>query len=111
VVRRGSPADGIFAGLIVVYAWYHLSHYDFSVLALLPFLFPGSRAQLTALLVFWMAAAAWCLTPPAEAIADLKFLVLSSLMGVYFAVALALRYREGALGPQPPPVGALGAGP
>jgi hypothetical protein len=93
--RRGSPADGIFAGLIFVYAWYHLSHYDFSILALVPFLFPGSWRQISVLLVFWMMAAAWCLTPLAQAIVDLKFFVLSDLAAAYFVMALVLRSLEG----------------
>jgi hypothetical protein len=111
VSRRGSPADGIFAGLIVVYAWYHLSHYDFSILALVPFLFPGSRAQLSALLVFWMTAAVWCLTPLAEMIVDLKFFVLSALAGAYFAVAVALRSLDGGPSLEPPAPDASQAAP
>lgn len=102
LARRGSPADGIFAGLIMVFAWYHLSHYDYSILALVPFLFPGRRAQLLALVVFWIAAASWCLTPMAQAIVDLKFFVLSALAGAYFAGALALLSLEGVAGRQSP---------
>jgi hypothetical protein len=91
LLRRGRPQDGLFAALVAVFACLHLSHYDYCVLALVPFIFPGRRDVLVALAVFWMAAASARLLPQAVAVLDFRFYVLSALMSLYFVATLALR--------------------
>lgn len=91
LLRRGRPQDGLFAALVAVFACLHLAHYDYCVLALVPFIFPGRRDVLVALAVFWMAAASARLLPQAVAILDFRFYVLSALMSLYFVATLVLR--------------------
>lgn len=93
LLRRGQPYDGLFAGLVLVFACLHLAHYDYAVLALVPFMFPERRDALLALGFFWIAAAATRLLPQASAIPDFRFFVLSALTSLYFAAMLALRFR------------------
>jgi len=90
-LRRTTPADGLFAGLALVFALLHLSHYDYCVLAIVPFLFPGRRDVLLALLVCWMAASISVFLPASATIVDFRFFLLSLLMTLWFAVTAALR--------------------
>ncbi len=99
LLRRGSPQDGLFGGLVLVFACLHLAHYDYCILALVPFIFPGRRDVLVALAVLGMAAAAARLFPHAVAVLDFRFYVLSVLMALYFVSMLALRARNSAPGP------------
>lgn len=94
LLRRGRPQDGLFAGLVVVFACLHLAHYDYCVLALVPFIFPGRRDALVALAVLGMAAAAARLLPRAVAVLDFRFYLLSVLMALYFVSMLALHARD-----------------
>jgi hypothetical protein len=94
LLRRGQPHDGLFAGLVLVFACLHLAHYDYAVLALVPFMFPERRVALLAVAVFWIAAAAVRLLPQAVAIPDFRFFVLSGLTALYLATMLALRLRN-----------------
>jgi hypothetical protein len=91
ILRRGRPEDGLFAGLVLVFAGLHLSHYDYSVLALVPFVFPGRRDVLVPLALLFIAVAAARLLPAVASIIDFRFYVSSALMTVYFAATLALR--------------------
>jgi len=90
-LRRTSPADGLFAGLALVFALQHLSHYDYFILAVVPFFFPGRRDVLLALLLFWMAASISVFLPASTTIVDCRFFILSLLMTLWFAVTPALR--------------------
>jgi hypothetical protein len=102
LLHRGQPPDGLFAGLVLVYACLHLAHYDYVVLSLVPFMFPGRRDTLVAVAVFWIAAAAVRLVPQVAAVPDLRFFVLSWLTALYVAAMLALRFRaQGAAGGGP----------
>lgn len=92
LLRRGQPHDGLFAGLVLVFGCLHLAHYDYAVLALVPFMFPERRDALLALAGFWIAAAAARLLPQAVAIPDFRFFVLSALTALYLATMLALRF-------------------
>jgi hypothetical protein len=94
LLRRGRPDDGLFAGVVLVFACLHLAHYDYAVLALVPFIFPERRDALVALTGFWIAVAAARFLPQAAAIPDFRFFVLSALTALYFAVMLALRLRD-----------------
>jgi hypothetical protein len=108
-LRLTTPADGLFAGLALVFVLLHLSHYDWCVLVLVPFLFPGRRDVLLALLAFWMAVSIAVFLPAPAAIVDLRFCVLSVLMAAWFAVTIALRVvaaRRGADGAADPRVAA-----
>jgi hypothetical protein len=91
ILRRGCPEDGLFAGLVLVFAGLHLSHYDYSVLALVPLVFPGRRDVLVPLAVLFIAVAAARLLPAVASIVDFRFYVSSALMTMYFAATLALR--------------------
>ena len=92
-LRRTSPVDGLFAGLALVFATRHLSHYDYFILALVPFFFPGRRDVLIALLLFWMAASISLFLPGPANIVDVRFFVLSLLMALWFAITPVLRVR------------------
>jgi hypothetical protein len=89
-VRSTTPADGLFAGLALVFVLLHVSHYDWCVLAIVPFLFPGRTDMLLALLAFFMAASISVFLPAAAAIVDLRFCILSLLTAAWFAAAMAL---------------------
>jgi hypothetical protein len=97
-LRGGSAGDGWLAGLIVVFAGSHLSHYDYVVLALVPFFFEKPWRALPPMLVTWMAAAAWCLLPSPEAIVDLKFCGLSVILAAGLGAVVAQRIRTRATG-------------
>lgn len=98
-LHRGRPPDGLFAGLVLVYACLHLAHYDYVVLSLVPFMFPGRRDALVTVAVFWIAAAAVRLVPQAAAVPDLRFFVLSWLTALYVAAMLVRCFRaQGAAG-------------
>jgi len=90
-VRATSPPDGLLAGLALVFTLLHLSHYDWCVLAIVPFLFPGRDDVLLALVGFFMAASISVFLPAAAAIVDLRFCLLSVLMAAWFAGTMALR--------------------
>jgi hypothetical protein len=95
-LRRGEPGDGWLAGLLVVYAGLHLSHYDYSVLALVPFFLvarPGGP-PVTALLALFLVAAAWCVLPAAVSTVDLRFAGLSVLIGLYFVAVMTQSVRN-----------------
>lgn len=91
LLRRGRPEDGFFAGLVLVFACLHLAHYDYCVLALVPFIYPGRRGVLVALAIFWLAASAACLLPKAVAVMDYRFLVLSALTSLWVVAMIVLR--------------------
>jgi hypothetical protein len=98
LLRRGTQADGYFAGLAMTFAALHLSHYDYFVLAVVPFLFPGRRDVLVALILFWMAATLSIFLPAAAASLDTPYFILSLLTALWFAVTLGLRaFRPGAV--------------
>jgi len=92
-LRRTAAADGLFAGLALVFTLQHLSHYDYCVLVIVPFLFPGCREVLLALLVFWMAASISVFLPASATMVDFRFFLLSVLMALWFAVTAVLRIR------------------
>jgi hypothetical protein len=94
LLRRGRPQDGLFAGLVLVFACFHLAHYDYAVLALVPFIFPERRDAFVAVTGLWIAIAAARFLPQAAAIADFRFYLLSALTALYFAIMLALRLRN-----------------
>ena len=93
LLHRGRPPDGLFAGLVLVYACLHLAHYDYVVLSLVPFMFPGRRDALVTVAVFWIAVAAVRLVPQAAAVPDLRFFVLSWLTALYVAAMLVRCFR------------------
>lgn len=90
-LRLGGPEDGLFAGFTAVYALLHLAHYDYALLSLVPFVFLWRRGPLLQVVLLWVAAAAACLLPRMAEVLDERFFVLSGLVGVFFAAALALR--------------------
>jgi hypothetical protein len=94
LLRRGRPQDGLFAGLVLVFACFHLAHYDYAVLALVPFIFPERRDALVAVTGLWIAVAAARFLPSAAAVPDYRFYVLSALTALYLAFMLALRLRN-----------------
>ncbi len=94
LLRRGRPEDGFFAGLAIVFVLLHLAHYDYSVLALVPFIYPGRRVLLAALAVFWLAASAAILLPKSMAVMDYRFFVLSALTSLWFVAMIAIRLRR-----------------
>lgn len=102
LLRRGRPPDGSFAGLVAMFACLHLAHYDYCVLALVPFIFPGRRDVLVTLALLWMAAAAVRLLPQAVAVLDFRFYVLSALLSLGFAALLVLRARDRGAAPGTP---------
>lgn len=112
-LRATTPADGLFAGLVLVFALLHLSHYDYVVLVIVPFLFPGRRNLLQALLIFWMIASLSVFLPASATLVDFRFLVLSLLTGLWFAVTAVLRVfdaKSAARGQEQPrtaPIGLL----
>jgi hypothetical protein len=91
LLHRGRPEDGLFAGIVLVFAWLHLAHYYYFILALVPFIYARRRDGVVPLAVFWMAVAAACLLPQTVAVLDFRFYVLSVLMCLYFAATLTLR--------------------
>jgi hypothetical protein len=92
LLRTGAPEDGLFAGLVGVFALLHLAHYDYSVLALLPFLYPGRRDILAALTVLFLAAGV-LLAPGVIPVLDRRFVLLSVATGLFLVTVLGLRLR------------------
>lgn len=101
-LRRGTPEMGLYAGLAAVFALQHLSHYDYFVLSIVPFLFPGCRRTILALFAFWMLACLLPFLPAAAAIIDFRFYLLSFLMTGWFAATFALRARRPTSAPEVP---------
>jgi hypothetical protein len=91
VLRRGGPEDGWFAGMAAVFALLHIAHYDYSVLALVPIIYPGRRAILAAQTTFF-AAAGVLLAPGVLAVLDRRFVLVSVATGLFFVAILALRW-------------------
>jgi hypothetical protein len=91
LMRRGEPPDGIFAGLVLVYILLHIAHYDYVVLSLVPFIYPGRRDVIVWLSVFFAAAAAARILPQAIAVLDFRFYMMSLLTGIFLAGLLARR--------------------
>jgi hypothetical protein len=98
-LRRGAPEDGLYAGLALVFALQHLSHYDWVVLSIVPVLFPGCRRVLLLLFGFWMLACLSLFLPAAVAIVDFRFCLLSLLMLAWFAATITLRARRSGAAP------------
>ena len=107
VLRRGTPEDGLFAGLALVFALEHLSHYDWFVLSIVPFLFPDGRRATLALFGFWMLACLALFLPAAAALVDFRFYLLSALATAWFAATMTLR-RAAAQGSPGPAVAGRG---
>ena len=93
-MRLGGPEDGLFAGFVAIYAVLHLAHYDYALLALVPFLVPWRRGPLTWFAWLGIAAAAACLVPRMTEVLDERFFVLSGVVGLFYALALLLRLRR-----------------
>ena len=93
-LRRGGSGEGFLAGLALVFGLTHPSHYDWFVLSLVPFLFPGCRRATLALFALFMAACLAIFLPAAAAIVDFRFYLLSLLMTAWFAATFALRARR-----------------
>lgn len=93
-LRRGGPGEGFLAGLALVFGLTHASHYDWFVLSLVPFLFPGCRRATLALFALFMAACLALFVPAAVTIVDFRFYLLSLLMTAWFAATFALRARR-----------------
>ncbi|HUD72497.1 MAG TPA: hypothetical protein VMQ62_11110 [Dongiaceae bacterium] len=92
-LRRSGPEEGLFTGLVLVFLLQHLSHYDWFVLSIVPFLFPGCRRAALALFLLFMLACLVPFLPAAAAIVDFRFYLLSLLMTVWMAATIALRMR------------------
>jgi hypothetical protein len=92
-LRRGGPGEGLFAGLVLVFLLQHLSHYDWFVLSIVPFLFPGCRRATLLLFLLFMLACLALFLPAAAAIVDFRFYVLSLLITAWMAATLAARTR------------------
>jgi len=103
LLRRGRPEDGFLAGLVLVYAGLHIAHYDYCVLALVPFFYPGRRDPAVVFAAFMIAAAAARLLPKAVAILDFRCAVWSLLLGFAFVALMVTRVRERAAGGGPLP--------
>jgi hypothetical protein len=99
LLRRGRPEDGLFAGLVVLFAWFHLAHYYYAMLALVPFLYPRDRDGTTPLALLCLAAAAVMALVRGTENIDLRFLLLSGLLAIYFAVVVARRIADPATAP------------
>ena len=93
LLRRGVPEDGWLAGLVAVFALFHLAHYDYSVLALVPFFYPGRWNVLIALALF-LAVAGLCLAPGCVPVLDHRFLLVSVATALFLATLSGLRVRE-----------------
>ncbi len=90
-LRRSGPQEGLFAGLVLVFLLQHLSHYDWFVLSIVPFLFPGCRRATLLLFLLFMLACLALFLPAAAAIVDFRFYLLSLLMTVWMAATVAAR--------------------
>jgi hypothetical protein len=93
LLRRGVPEDGWLAGLLAVFALLHLAHYDYSVLALVPFIFPGRRDVLAALTLY-LVAAGLLLAPGLVAGLDRRFLLASVATALFLATLVGLRVHD-----------------
>jgi len=94
LLRRGRPEDGVFAGLVALFAWFHLAHYYYSMLALVPFIYPRRRDGATPVAILWIGAAAVLVFPWTSEVLDFRFFLLSVLLALYFAAVLALRIHD-----------------
>jgi hypothetical protein len=92
LLRRGSPEDGWLAGLVAVFALLHLAHYDYSVLALVPFIYP-ERREVLLLLTLFLAIAGLCLMPGVVPVLDTRFFLASVVTTSFIAALLAARLR------------------
>ena len=103
LLRRGAPEDGLFAGLVAVFALLHLAHYDYSVLSLVPFVYPGRPGVLPALTLS-LPVAGVLLAPGVVPILDERFFLVSAVLTLFLATLLGLRLREATRRPGTAPV-------
>lgn len=101
LLRRGRPEDGLFAGLVVLFSCFHLAHYYYAMLALVPFLYARDRDGTTPLALLCMAAAAVMVLFRASDLIDLRFCLLSALLTAYFAAVVAGRIKDPGAAPHP----------
>jgi len=94
LLRRGRPEGGLFAGLVVIFAWLHLAHYYYSMLALVPFIYPRRREGATPVALLWICVAAVLVIPWASEGLDFRFCLLSGLLTLYFTAVIALRVHD-----------------
>jgi hypothetical protein len=90
LLRSGDPEDGFYAGLLAVFALLHLAHYDYSVLALVPFIYPERRDVLWALIGLFTVAGL-LLAPGVVPGLDLRFVLLSLATALFLIAAMSLR--------------------
>jgi hypothetical protein len=87
-LRRSDAGAGMLAGLAAVFGVFHLSHYDWSVLCLLPLLLPGRRFVLPGTAFLFAGLAAVRLVPDLDDVLDLRFCAMSLLVGLALCAAL-----------------------
>jgi len=83
--------EALFAGLVWLFAWTHISVYDYLVLSVVPLIFYDDRRMWQLLTVAWITIGAVNFLPAARASLDWGYLTISIIVATYFAAALALR--------------------
>ncbi len=101
--RARDSGEAMFVGLVWIFALLQATVYDYVLLSLVPFLFASDRRMWWLLGLTWIAFGVVIQLPSSEAAYDWGHCVLSVVLGVYLAAALALRafvWRE-PRGPHP----------
>ncbi len=83
--------EALFAGCVWLFAWAHISVYDYLILSVVPLIFYDDRRMWQLLTLAWTFIGAVNFLPAARASLDWGYLTISIVVGIYFATALALR--------------------
>ena len=94
ILRGATDGEAMLAGLAAVFALLHLSHYEWAVLALVPLMLPRDRAAPVELAVLFGGLTVARMVPVLAGVSDRKYMVMSLLVGAYFAWALLSRFRR-----------------
>jgi hypothetical protein len=83
--------EALFAGLVWLFAWTHISSYDYAVLSLVPLIFCNDRRMWQLLTLTWIIIGAINFLPAARGSIDWGYLTISIVVAIYFATTLTLR--------------------
>jgi hypothetical protein len=94
--------EALFAGLVWLFAWTHVSSYDYLMLSLVPLIFCDDRRMWQLLALTWISIGAINFLPAARESINWGYLAISIVVAIYFATALTLRafaWRDSSHGP------------
>jgi hypothetical protein len=83
--------EALFAGLVWLFAWTHISSYDYLVLSLVPLIFCDDRRMWQLVTLTWIIIGAINFLPAARESIHWGYWAISIVVAIYFATALTLR--------------------